>query len=254
MFSDIDGFPIWLQTLMPDPAPEGGVDYLVFPQADTPGGLTATPISSGSTVGQPAIAQTHALTATALVSGSTVGQPTAAQVNILTATGLASAPTTGRPTIGQTHALTPVALRCGTSTGTPTAGIVTITYDLSATALASGSTTGRPDIGQAYGLTATPIKAVPVLDRPELYMGIGLTATPLVSGSLVGIPALRIVSPTRFITLTLDATLAAPIQAGASTTATRSLRCGYSVNIDGDQPVRVTGAIPGSTKITEVLQ
>lgn len=33
MFSDIDGFPVWCKTFMPDPAPEGGVDYLVFPVA-----------------------------------------------------------------------------------------------------------------------------------------------------------------------------------------------------------------------------
>jgi hypothetical protein len=32
MFSDSDGFPIWRLTLLPNPASEGGVDYLVFPQ------------------------------------------------------------------------------------------------------------------------------------------------------------------------------------------------------------------------------
>ena len=35
MFSDIDGFPIWIKTLLPDPAHEGGVDYLVFPQGSS---------------------------------------------------------------------------------------------------------------------------------------------------------------------------------------------------------------------------
>lgn len=35
MYSDADGFPIWRLTLLPDPAPQSGVDYLVFPQGST---------------------------------------------------------------------------------------------------------------------------------------------------------------------------------------------------------------------------
>ena len=35
MYSDADGFPIWRLTLLPDPAPQSGVDYLVFPQGSS---------------------------------------------------------------------------------------------------------------------------------------------------------------------------------------------------------------------------
>lgn len=48
MYSDSDGFPIWRLTLLPDPAPQSGVDYLVFPQ-----GSSASSISVAETLQAP---------------------------------------------------------------------------------------------------------------------------------------------------------------------------------------------------------
>ena len=53
MYSDSDGFPVWRKSLLPDPVPQGGVDYLVFPQ-----GATALSISVAQTMPAPSQAAT----------------------------------------------------------------------------------------------------------------------------------------------------------------------------------------------------
>lgn len=244
-----------LKTYILQPAAElypDHVDAILFDSL--PGGaLTATPVRSASTTGQPAIGQIHSLTALAIKSAPATGRPTAAQANALTATGLSSTSTTGRPAVGQKHDFDPLALKSGATTGRPTAGIVTITYDLIATALASEPTTGKPALAQVHALAATAISTSSTLGRPAVYVGIGITATPIVAGTTTGMSGLRIVSPAQFIPLTLPGIFAAPVMAGASTGAMYSLRSGYTIIIDGYMPTTSGGTVRGSTKLLEVL-
>jgi len=61
------------------------------------------------------------------------------------------------------------------------------------------------------------------------------------------------VDPADIAHLVLYCTIPAALLVGAGTGATRTLRSGYAVTIDGDMPVTVQKNIHGATKITEVV-
>lgn len=96
MFSDIDGFPIWIRTQLPDPAPEGGVDFLVFPIVESSNTITgAGGIPSGEAFGSPTVSQK--VGTIGIPSGEAFGAP-GVELPVPTI-GIASGEAFGLPTV-----------------------------------------------------------------------------------------------------------------------------------------------------------
>jgi len=127
----------------------GTVKYDEITLYATAEALTATDISSATTVGNPAITQNHSATATGIDSQPTVGNPAITQNHSATATAISSAPTTGTPLAGEVNPLTATEISSTPTTGTPA---LTQEHALTATEISSGTAVESSPITQNHNL------------------------------------------------------------------------------------------------------
>lgn len=256
MFSDIDGFPIWIRTLIPDPAPEGGVDYLYFGQSEE-----NPPISPESgalfldgmepTVSQPQIIAPGGTALTVAGYAPSIVQPR------LVSPGAAAMEIAGQtPTVTVT-----VIVAIDPSSGALSivgyqAGVVqpVAVSPLSGTAIITGN---APSITQPRALTPSSGAATIAGQAPEIIQSTTTTIDPehaeiYILGMLPTIVQ-GIALPASTVTLTLSSTSLAGAVLYSSAVVSSSVRSGYTVTIDGDMPTKKIAAIGGASRAVEVL-
>jgi len=166
-YLDDVGYAVWTY---PSRTDDGGVST----------NLIAVPLASGTTVGTPAIGQTHVLTAQGLRSGSSVGTPA----------------------IGQTHVLTAQGLRSGSSVGTPELVCLSPTV-LEAAPLRSGSTVGSPALSSyrvikelfTFGSSLdSAFSLASSVETPTFSGASGIESGEVSFGSAIETPALALAS------------------------------------------------------------
>ena len=177
---DDDSRDIFVNTVN-DEAITAGSDY----------SLTATGVSSASSVGTPAITQAHDLTGTGVSSASSVDSPALTQLHDLTASGISSASSVGSPAITQVHDLTATGISSASEVGTPALSSDSIA--LTADSISSASSVGSPALTQVHDLTGSGVSSASSVGSPVLTQVHSLGGTGISSASEVGTPALTVV-------------------------------------------------------------
>lgn len=145
--------------------------------------LTATDVSSTSSVDSSSIGQVHTITSSDVQSTSSVDSPTLGQEVVLSGADIESATETSQPDIGQEHTLTSISVESVSSLS-----IVSAAGDLVAVGLESLSGVVSPTFEQVHvllsvGLDAESNLSVPISAQSHAMMASGVEAFPEFSAS-----------------------------------------------------------------------